>query len=30
VCRVDGVEVGTCTAEDPESACSSPGNCCGF
>ena len=30
VCRVDGVEVGTCTADDPETACSSPGNCCGF
>ncbi len=30
VCRVDGVEVGTCTADDPATACSSPGNCCGF
>jgi subtilisin family serine protease len=30
VCLVDGVQVDTCTADDPESACSSPGNCCGF
>jgi hypothetical protein len=30
VCFVDGVEVDTCTADDPASACSSPGNCCGF
>jgi subtilisin family serine protease len=30
VCLVDGVEVATCTADDPATACSSPGNCCGF
>jgi subtilisin family serine protease len=30
VCLIDGEEVGTCTADDPETACSSPGNCCGF
>ena len=30
VCLVDGVEVATCTADDEATACSSPGNCCGF
>jgi hypothetical protein len=30
VCFESGQQVGTCTAPDPASACSSPGNCCGF
>jgi hypothetical protein len=29
-CRIDGEEVGPCTAGDPSTACSGPGNCCGF
>jgi len=29
-CLVNGQEVGTCTASDPSTACSIPGDCCGF
>lgn len=29
-CRVDGQLVSTCTPDDATSACSFPGNCCGF
>lgn len=29
-CKIDSRPAGTCTAPDPSTACSSPGNCCGF
>jgi V8-like Glu-specific endopeptidase len=29
-CLVYGTQVATCTASDPSTACSIPGNCCGF
>ncbi len=29
-CLIDGQQVGTCTAANAESACSIPGDCCGF
>jgi V8-like Glu-specific endopeptidase len=29
-CLVDGQQIGTCTASNAETACSIPGDCCGF
>jgi hypothetical protein len=29
-CLTGGQQTSTCTAPDPATACSSPGNCCGF
>lgn len=29
-CLINGTQVGTCTASNPSTACSIPGDCCGF